>query len=105
MSAKHLYYVRLSHGVANPGFQSFKRNAEELRGVQPGYGGRGESYFISHHMDMETVHLLCTDGIADEDDVSIEEVTQDSLQDEHLAYQDLVENYFLPHGTYPNITG
>ena len=104
--SKHLYVVRINRGRTHPEHQVFHENVSRMNGKSGDFGGINAVCVVSHHLDSDTVHLLCTDGMQDKGDVTVEEITKATLQDnqsEHTLYASLVENYFLPHGSYPNI--
>lgn len=104
--SKYLYVVTLIRGRSNPDYAAFHKNVMRLNGKSPDYGGINNVCLISHHMDADTVHLLCSDGVNDEGQIAVEEITKASLNDKsgrHRVFTDLVENYFLPHGKYKNL--
>lgn len=104
--SKYLYLVTLNRGRSNPEHSTFYENVMRLNGKSPDFGGINNACVISHHMDADTVLILCSDGIDDESQVTIEEISKSSLNDpsgHHRLFTSLVDNYFLPHGKYPNI--
>jgi hypothetical protein len=105
--AKYLYEVRLARGRDNPAYQAFLRNANNLNGKAPDYGGISSVCLVSHHMDIDTVRLLFEEGLKkSKDDLSVEEITKESLKStdsHHAVYTDMVEDFYLPYGSYPNI--
>lgn len=105
--AKYLYEVSFNRGRSNPEHGTFLRNVMELNAKAPGYGGLNNLCVISHHMDRETVYEMCADGLKkSRADLSVVEITKKTLaspNSTHRLLTDLIENYFLPHGDYPNI--
>jgi hypothetical protein len=106
--AKYLYEVSIVKGKNNKFFHKFLTNVADLNGKSPDYGGISNVCVISHHMDAKTIHGLCTDGFktGNESDVTVEEITKATLKkpsSHHRVYTELIQNYFLPHGSYPNL--
>jgi hypothetical protein len=103
--ADRLYVVRLRDGRTHPKSQQFRLNMENLKAKEPDYGGSGNLWLLKHHVDADTVRLLCTENFlrSREQDVEIEEVTTRSLNGNHIVYRDMVRNYWLPHGNFENI--
>nr|WP_128831648.1 MULTISPECIES: hypothetical protein [unclassified Alcaligenes] len=104
---KYLYEVSLSQGRSNPKHSVFFNNVTALNGQSVGYGGINGHCVISHHMDRETVELLCGQNLGTSvADLSVIEITKETLQDPnslHGSFIGLIEDYFLPNGSYPNI--
>lgn len=104
--SNYLYEVKILRGMRHPEFATFKENVDRFNPKIPDFGGLNNLCVISHHVDKLTVHLLCTENMKNRDDVEVNEITEESLNDEesgHKIYLDLIENYFLPYGTYPNL--
>jgi hypothetical protein len=104
--AKHLYEVCLLQGSGNPEFEYFLQNVMDLNAKEPDYGGIKNTCIISHHMDAETVHLLCSRNIKKKSGVTVTEITRETLSlpnGHHKIYRQLIGNYFLPNDDYPNI--
>lgn len=102
----HLYEVCLERGRSNPEHHKFYENVLELKAKQPDFGGINNMCIISHHMDPRTIHVLCSTGMKNKSDVTVEEITKETLDPEngiHKMHTDLVEKYFLPHDSYPAI--
>jgi len=104
---KYLYEVSLKHGRDNPKYSVFLENVTALNAKGPDFGGIHNVCVISHHMDKDTVRILCEDGLGkSRTDLTVTEITKESLASKnshHRVYTDLVENYFLPYDDYPNI--
>jgi len=101
--AKRLYVVNMSGGRDNKNWSKFVRNVEgNLGGKNPDYGPSA-TRIVSHHMDLDTIHLLSTEGIKKKGDVTVEEITKKTLSSGHTPFGELVEKYYLPYGEYPNI--
>lgn len=103
---KKIYEVRIERGRSNPEHHIFHSNASNLNAKAPDFGGINNTCIISHHMDEKTVHMLCSSGMKDRNSVTIEEITKKTLDEKngvHKIHIDLIRNYFLPHGNYPNI--
>lgn len=104
--SKYIYEVRLSSGRSHPKHSVFYKNVDSLGAKSPDFDGINSMCILAHHLDAETIHMLCSDGIKNQDDVTIEEITKRTLNDEqshHRIHTDIVNNYFLPYGDYPNI--
>lgn len=104
--AKYLYQVRLVRGRSHREHLRFHNNVTSMNGKSGDHGGINAVCVISHHLDADTVHMLCTDGMKAKNDVTVEEITRKTLNDPdsaHSLFSDLVEKYFLPHAKYPNI--
>lgn len=105
--AKYLYEVCLTRGRSNPKYEKFYRNVTSLNAKAPDFGGINNVCIVSHHMDAVTVQVLCSEGLRkNRDDVTVTEITKESLASQsghHGLYLDLIENYFLPNGDYPNV--
>jgi hypothetical protein len=104
---KYLYEIKFRRGRSNPEFELFYGNVSDLSARSPDHSGINSLCVISHHMDIKTVKLLCTQNMKkSQEDVSLTEVTRETLADSdssHGMLADLVNDYFLPHGDYPNI--
>lgn len=103
---KKLYAVTLRGGRSHNQFFDFKNNVEELKAKAPDFGGLSNVCLISSGADEVTLHMLCSEGLKDTGDVTVEEITKHTLADEeghHQLYSDLINNYFLPYGKYSNI--
>ena len=104
--SKYIYEVRLDGGRNHPECQKFYSNIDDLNAKSPDFGGISSMCIISHHVDSKTMHVLCSSGIKDKSAIEVEEITKETLDLEtgiHKMHTDLVVNYFLPHGKYPNI--
>ena len=103
----HLYEVILPDGRNNPNWQKFYVNVTGLRGQPPDYGGIQATAIVSHHMDAETVALLCRDGFKGKNrtvEVQVTEITSETMKSRaHHVYTDLINSYFLPYNDFPNI--
>ncbi|WP_449122960.1 hypothetical protein [Pseudomonas sp. MPG01] len=103
---RKIYEVRLELGRSNPEHHIFHGNVSNLNAKAPDFGGINNACIISHHMDKKTVHMLCSSGMKHRESVTVEEITKKTLNPkngEHKIHTDLIRNYFLPHGNYPNI--
>ena len=103
---KYIYEVSLKRGKSNPDYFIFHKNVMALNAKAPDFGGINNICLISHHMDAETLHLLCSDGLENPNDITIKEITRETLLDEnsfHRMYLDTIENCFLKYDKYPNI--
>lgn len=101
--AKKLYVVTMRGGSENKNWVKFIENVDvNLKGKNPDYGPSA-TRIVSHHMDSKTIHLLCTDRIKKKSDVTVEEITKETLKGVHAPFTELVGNYFLPYDDYPEI--
>lgn len=104
---KYLYEVSLALGRSNPKHEVFFANVTALNGKPVGHGGINGHCVISHHRDRGTVEFLCAENLGEsEADLSVVEITKQTLKDPnslHGSFIDLIENYFLPYDSYPNI--
>jgi hypothetical protein len=105
-SGKRLYEVRLANGAQNRNYMKYLDNSLPHNPKAIDLGGGVYHAMVSHHMDADTLHLLLTDGFkkGTKDDLTVEEVTKQSLRKQHIAYEEMVENRFLPYDKYPNIS-
>jgi hypothetical protein len=102
--AKHLYVVEIDGGRNNKNWQIWYVNIVRLGAKQIDYGGIKRECVISHHIDNETLHSLCTESFnGGEGDVTVTEITRNSLRGKHRGLTEMVNKYYLPHGKYPNI--
>lgn len=102
---KYIYLVRISLGKCNPKHSYFLKNVGELGAIAIDYGGINNMCLLSSTQSPDTIHLLCTPKVK-KSDVTVEEITKDTLDDEshfHYILKDKIENYYLKHDTYPNI--
>lgn len=103
---KFIYEVCLKRGKSNPDYFTFYKNISALNAKAPDFGGINNMCIIGHHIDANTLQMLCSDGIKKESDVTVEEITKESLDEDsghHKLHTDIVKNYYLPYDTYPNI--
>lgn len=98
-----LFCVQIKNGPTNREFSTFVSAMSELYAKSPSFGGSMHGALVSHHTDEDTVKLLVTQNMKAPDDVTVTEVTTKTLQSSHVAYIDLINDYFLPHNDYPNI--
>lgn len=104
--SKYIYEVCLSRGRNHPQYDVFYKNVDGLGAKSPDFSGINNMCILAHHLDLETIHMLCSDGIQKKDDVTVEEITKSTLNDEHSHHRlhtDIINNYFLPYGDYPHI--
>jgi hypothetical protein len=104
--SKYIYEVSIDRGRSNPEYRKFFENVSALKAVSPDFGGINGSCIISHHMDSDTVRLLCSENIKKKSSITVEEITKETLNPkagDHKMYTKLIEKYFLPYGDYPNI--
>lgn len=104
--SKYLYLVRINEGRSNPDHNKFHENVMNLNAKSPDFGGINNACVISHHMDVKTIHMLCSRGMSNKSDVEVEELTKESLNDKnsfHKLFKQLIESAFLPYGEYPNV--
>ena len=69
----------------------------------PDFGGGKHNAIFKHHASIENVRSLLTGDIQNSNDVTVEEVTSETLKGVHIGHKGLVDSYFLPHDDYPNI--
>lgn len=101
--SKYIYVVSLSKGRSHKEYQVFYKNVNLLNAKTADYTGINNICVIAHHMNAEIVKMQCCDGMKKTDDVTIEEVTDETLNNVHMGYTELIEKLFLPYGDYPNI--
>jgi hypothetical protein len=101
--SKYIYVVSLSKGRSHKEYEVFYKNVSLLNAKTPDFAGINNICVIAHHMKEDVVKMLCCDGMKNTDDVTIEEVTTETLNEDHMMYSRLIENYYLPHDNYPNI--
>ena len=101
----YLYEVKIKGGSTHKEFRRFYSNIAPLNPKPPDRSGISSICVVSHSQDAGTVHLLCVDGMKKHADVTVTEISAATLAQggTHTAYIDLVNNYFLNNGDYPNI--
>ncbi|MFM4851165.1 hypothetical protein [Aeromonas caviae] len=102
--SKYVYVVSLSRGRSNKKYETFYKNVSILNAKAPDFSGINNTCIIAHHMEADVVKMLCCEGIKNTDDITIEEVTTETLNNDHMMYSNLIEKCFLPYGNYPNIS-
>ena len=104
---KYLYEISFNRGRSNPEYETFLCNAIKLNAKVSDFGCINNLCVISHHMDRKTVFEMCADGLKKSSiDLSVVEITKKTLASPnctHSLFTELITNYFLPHGNYPNI--
>ena len=103
MIPMRLYRVTIDRMRQHPEFSQFVEKMYDLNGKHPDFGGSMNGALVRHHMDPQTVKSIVSENMTRDQDIVVEEITRESLKSSHIGYKDLVENYFLPHDTYPNI--
>ena len=101
--AKRLFVVIIRGGREHKNWLKFIENVDvNLKGKSPDYGSSA-TRIVSHHMDSNTVHILCTERMKKKSDVTVEEITKETLNGVHAQFMEIVESYFLPYDHYPRI--
>lgn len=104
--SSYIYLVTISMGKSNPKHSIFLENVTALNAKSVDYSGINNVCILSHSQDADTVHLLCCNRIKKKSDITVEEITKQTLNDQqssHRVYTDLIDSYYLPYGDYPNI--
>lgn len=104
--SSYIYLVTISMGKSNPKHSIFLENVTALNAKPADYGGINNVCILSHSQDADTVHLLCCDRIKKKSDITVEEITKKTLNDQqssHKVYTNLINNNYLKYGDYPNI--
>lgn len=104
--SSYIYLVTMSMGRSNPKHGIFLENVTALNAKSADYSGINNVCILSHSQDADTVHLLCSERIKNKSDITVEEITKETLNDQqssHRVYTDLIERYYLPYGDYPNL--
>ncbi|HEY6815744.1 MAG TPA: hypothetical protein VI168_09415 [Croceibacterium sp.] len=105
-STKYLYEVSLDGGRSNPQWQGFYDGVTSLNGKSPDFVGITRVAVVGTHHSAHSVKRLIAGHMDDDSDLEIEEITNSSLQDfPHSVYGQLIRDYFLPYGDYPNVEG
>ena len=102
-----IYEVNLSGGKSNSDYFTFYENVTKLDAKAPDFGGINNMCLISHHMDEDTIQMLCSIGLKKEDDVTVVEITDETLNDEsshHKTHLETIRNCFLQYKDYQNIS-
>lgn len=105
MGKNHLYFVRLNGANSNPDWSKFLENVNEFKAKATDYSA-GSAYIIKHHIDLATLKPNLINNIRNEDDVIIEEITDETIASDnyqHKLYSDLIYKYFLPYDEFENI--
>lgn len=106
MKKKHLYEVSILRGRSHSEHGKFLTNVMDLIAKSPDFAGINNVCLIAHHMDQDTVHLLCTDRMRKKKDVEVVEITKSSLvssDSHHAIYTQLINDYFIPHNDFENL--
>jgi hypothetical protein len=76
-----------------------------LNAKPPDYGGINNVVLLKHHMDKETVRVICREKFKGRDrEVEVNEITAASMKiPPHQIYMDLVNDYFLKYDDFPNL--
>jgi hypothetical protein len=101
--ADHLYEVEIEKGRNHPEWEKFYSNVTRLNAKAPDFSGINRMCVLKHHTDNETVKFLCTEGMKHDDDVSVIEITKESLEGKHIVLNELVDSYFRPYGRFVNL--
>ena len=102
---RYIYCVRLHNGRAHPEFGDFYVNmTNELKAV-PHTHGSMDGALVSHTQDLRTVQLLASYQMNQRGDVTVEEVTKETLRtDIHVGYKQLVKQIMgKDKKSYPNL--
>lgn len=102
-SIKRLYEVRLDGGRSNPEWKNFYEGVTKLNGQSPDFEGISCVAVIGTHHQEATVEAIVSETMDDTSDLSISEITKESLQGNHKVFHDLIDSYFLPYGSYPAV--
>lgn len=101
---KYLYEVSIKSGKNNPDFYTFLNNVQNLYAKAPDFGGIQNICLIGHSKNSAIVQMLCSEGMKNEEDVTVEEITRNTIENDiHHIYLDTIRNCFLPYDDYINI--
>lgn len=103
---KYLYEASIARGRNHPEHKKFRGNVDNLNAKAPDYSDISKICIIAHHMDSQTVHLLCTDSMQNIGDVTIEEITKSTINNSmshHGTYTQIINKYFTPHHDFLNL--
>ena len=98
-----LVVVSIRGGRSNNDWHAFYENVKFLNGQATDYVGINSTAVISTRHDNSTIKLMVAENMHSDKDIDCMEITRETLKADHSPFVDLVENYFLPNGTYPNI--
>jgi hypothetical protein len=100
-----LYEVILPSGRSNRNWQAFYENVSRLNAKSPDHGGINNVVLLKHHMDKESVRVICGEKFKGRDrEVEVNEITAASMKiPPHQMYTDLVNNLFLKYDNFPNL--
>ena len=98
-----LYRAYIEAGVQHDEFQKYHMNMNNFNYKHPDWSGGSNNSLFASESDLSTVTAIVTAGIEDVNSVTVEEVTGDTLEAEHIGHKDLVYRYFKKYNEYPNI--
>lgn len=99
----YLFQVRISRGRNHPEWVKFHHNVTQLNAKVPDFAGIDSVCVLKHHVDADTVQILCSEDMSEPEDVTVQEVTRGTLENEHQTWRGLIDSYFRPHGSFPNL--
>ena len=97
-----LYKVEIERGSSHPEFGKFLTNVSSRNGKAPDFGGITKVAVVKDVVDPITLKGILTEKIRRKGDVTVEEITTESLKGSHRPYLDLVE-YFSRYDDFRNI--
>ena len=99
-----MYEVRLSGGRSNhPTWGQFAEAVMALNGKGPDYTGINSVAAISSHLDAATLRVVISQTVDKISDVTIEEMTTETLLGDHRYLVELFLDYFKPYKSYRHI--
>lgn len=95
-SKMRLFQVSLDRGRSHPESGKWVTGVMNLNGKAPDYGGLNNLALVASGGDEAYIHAEVTNGMKTkyEKDVSVEEVTKNSLIAKHSIWTEVVEGYF-----------
>lgn len=97
MATGRYYLVTLSQGISNKKYQDFFATMSRLNGRQTDYTGHGNLWIVKFFRTADELHWECSMAKKGKDfgqDVTVTEITEETLADEHAAYLDVMQSYF-----------
>ncbi len=98
MNAPRFYLVRLSSGQSHPKWKEWWQKVDnEFNGVEPDYTGHKSMKILQANQspdDLKTYLSTPEKGNNFAEDVTVKEITKDSVQVEHAGYLEIIQKYF-----------
>lgn len=99
----HLYAVYIERGRSHSQWSKLFTTLSELNAKPIDYTGSWSICTIKHHIDGDTLHERITYNLKKPNTVRVEEITRDTLDEDHMIFQDIYDRLYAPHDQFQNI--